>query len=214
MAARTRVENDPLQSIRRVVGGAFCIAWVWFVFNWMRPASTSFWSSIGDPWAFVVALVTSPFALIPANMTVRLLGGFFLASGAAVSFSMNKLDDAKVQRVIKAENRTNQAAIAAARAQNQRKDVINKLGTVQDYLHVLAEESDANRRGSIRLGIFQALRDIVAAYSYDDLKACIISDLATRESASRAIAGLEVAGLADGAEVAILKRAMSEAPIV
>lgn len=98
-----------------------------------------------------------------------------------------------------------------ARQSLDRGEFIHKLGAVGDFVDLLAHETDPTRIATIRLGAAQALRDLVAKHSLDQLTTIVASDTSVRMSLANVMGRLASVALDSGAEAAVLRAALNGA---
>ncbi len=100
-----------------------------------------------------------------------------------------------------------------ARQTVERSDFIHKLGAVSDFLDLLAGEIDPIRIANIRLGAAQALRDLIAKHTIDQLAALIRADHAVQVSVTTILPRLSAASFDEAAEVHVLRAALGGAAV-
>jgi len=85
-----------------------------------------------------------------------------------------------------------------------RGEFMHKLGTVSDFIELLAHESEPARVANIRLGAVQALRDLTAKHPLDQLTRMLADDAGVRLSLETVLGRLQTAALDGSSEAQIL----------
>jgi hypothetical protein len=98
-----------------------------------------------------------------------------------------------------------------ARGQVERSDFMHKLGAVNDFLDLLASETDPSRIANMRLGAAQALRDLTAKHTIEQLAAFVRGDEAVKLSLTKTLRRLRAQKLHSAPEAHILKAALEMA---
>ena len=154
--------------------------------------------------AMAVVVLTSPLMLLPARYAARRC----MAYAEAREIQREAQEEAALRRRLQEESRQriahSEAEAAEARGKSSRSEIIMKLGSISDLADLLDVEQDSQRRMNIRLGVAQALRELLAKYDTAALGALIRSDEAARVSARSVIERLGGSSLADLAELGLV----------
>ena len=158
---------------------------------------------------FVGLLVLTPLMFLPA----RFVGGRVLGFAGAYA-ELSEVRQQKAQ--VRTQQRQSQLRLAHGEAQAadesqriRRSEVLLKLGSINDLLDVLAEETDQDRRMQIRLSVAQALRELAAKYELAALGALIKSDDVLRHTAMTVIERLASSPLSSITELHVIRMALA-----
>ena len=159
----------------------------------------------------LVAVIVSPCAWIVSHYLAR----WRMQAGAALEARQEEQQRTQAQLAQKRESEQRLAIAeddaSKARQSLDRGEFIHKLGTVSDFLELLSHEQDASRIANIRLGAAQALRDLTAKHSLDQLSAMVAADTSIRLSLETALRRLASFSFQEVAEVHILRAALDRA---
>lgn len=170
---------------------------------WQRTEAHSAFSG-----GLTMAVLSSPLAFVVAHYMVK--NEYRLkAEREEKEAAARRVEAAKVQEAQHVERQAKlEADASAAKGALDRGEFIHKLGSVGDFLNLLATEQDEGRIANIRLGASQALRDLVAKHPLEKLGALVQSDPAVKLSLAATLARLGEAGFGQAPEVLVLQAAM------
>ena len=166
--------------IRRNGGLGLMVAWIvgWYIV--LDPGSDGVLAQGLFGLQLLLILATAPFAFVASHIIGRNLAD---REDAATARRYEEAEAARLQAE-KADRRQriaqSEEAAAASRQAIDRREFIQKIGSVNDLLDVLPGESDPARVATIKLGATQQLRDLVAKHPLESLTALVMADEAIR----------------------------------
>ncbi|MDO8381023.1 hypothetical protein [Phenylobacterium sp.] len=226
---------DSKAEYRRIRNGwGLVLATVWIAYRWMtldaakRAALATLtnceglingakcaWNKGAIESAFsggvLAAVLISPLALVATHYFARWRVESNLALAARQKEQQRSAAQLAQQREREQRMMQVEGDASKARQSLDRGEFIHKLGTVGDFLDLLAHESDPSRMANIRLGASQALRDLTAKHPLDQLSDIVAADTGVRLSLESVLGRLATSALDGSGEAQVLSAALAGA---
>ncbi len=222
MDEQTRKER--IGQIRGFVGLALAVAWIAYWWAKLEAAKQAALAQPCDPGFFgkamdVVAgagsacrsaaenqfaggmfgaVITAPLAFLVAHMVARWRVGQLVAHEAYVNAHAERQRQQDHQKALDQLGDAAALEASASRRENDRHELITRLGAVDDQLIVLEGETEPDRVTRIKMSISQALREIDAKFTDDELQALAAAHPAIRQRVDRTLADMCRLGLEGG----------------
>lgn len=176
----------------------------------VRCGAASSGASFSVGFGLILAIFTAPLAFVVSHYLAR-----SVAESQQAGDDQRNANEARAEQERLAVERAKRLERIEIGAQSERqalarKEFIRKLGTVNDALDLMGDETDSPRRSIVRQAATSALRDVIAKHSLPEMTALLACDEAARLSADALITRMRTLGplSADGI---ILERALSSA---
>ena len=195
--------------IRRNWGLGLMVAWIvgWYVM--LNPGSSGVFAQGLFGAQLLLVIATSPLAFVVSHIVGRNMAD---QEDAATERRYEEAEATRLQAE-EADRRQriaqSEEAALASRQSIDRREFIQKLGSVNDLLDVLPGETEAARIATIKLGVAQQLRDLTAKHTLDGLTALVRIDEAIRLSLTATLGRLEAGGMGQSPEAQVLRQALA-----
>jgi hypothetical protein len=191
----------------------FLIAIGWIIFWWFQKTDGSITGGLNYYLMCVVAVVTAPFAFIISHYVARTV-----VEKQSAQRLQNDADAFARQRQNESTEQTARMSLLqseadSARALIDRGEFIKKIGTVRDYLGVLAIANDDSKRLLIRQSIDKELRDLIVKHDPQAMASLVQRDEAVHVSLASMLDMLSAHG-ALSTDAVILQRAWSTPALI